>query len=71
MIKLFKTDEARIDRSAPFPVDVVYTDGRIVRESYVVDYGYVIAVYSNNQDDSPRKYTLSPFDADIDEIRWV
>ena len=71
MIKLFKTDEARIDRSAPFPVDIVYTDGRVVREEYVVDYGDVIAVYAGNQADSPRKYTIYPSNVYIDKIRWI
>lgn len=71
MIKLFKTDEARMHDGAPFPIDIIYTDGRIVREEYAVDYGNEIGVYANDQCDSSRKYTLSPFDADISEIRWV
>ena len=71
MIKLFQTDEARINYSAPYPVDIVYNNGGIVHEDYVVLYQCEIAVYEGDDEYSFRKYTLSVFDEDINEIRWV
>ena len=48
-----------------------YSDGTIQLEEYVVDYGFEIGVYEGDQDYSLRKYTLSPFDANVIKIVWL
>lgn len=71
IVKILKTDEIRTDRSIPRPADIIYTDGKIVHEEYVVDDVCEISVYAGNQADSPRKYTIYPSNVYIDAIRWV
>ena len=70
-VKLYKTKDARVNSGAPSNVEIYYENGTVQFEEYVIDYGFEIAIYEDDQDYSERKYTISPFDADIIKIVWI
>lgn len=70
-VKLYKTKDSRVNSDLPGSVEIYYEDGTVESEEYVIDYGFEIAIYEGDHDYSERKYTISPFDADVIKIVWI